>query len=76
MADGRQLGQAASDKAWPVVKKNARDDRTYKVEEELKTSKGNRWVTVRPQGEKARLFADTESRYTLIPLEMYKQSLF
>ena len=70
------MGQEASEKAWSAVKKNARDNRTYKVEEELKRSKGNRWVTVRPQGEKARLFSDTESQYTLIPLEMYKLSLF
>ena len=49
----------ASDWVWPGVKENARDDRAYKVEEERKRSKGNRWVTVRLQGEKARLFADT-----------------
>ena len=44
---GSQVVRVASDRVWPSVKENARDDCAYKVEEESKRSKGNRWVIVR-----------------------------
>ena len=48
---------------------NASNCQLYKVEEQKK-NKGICWVSVRLQGIKARLFADTGCRYTLIPPEM------
>ena len=52
---GSQVVKVDSDRVWPIVKENARDDRAYKVEEESKRSKGNQRVIVRLQGEKARV---------------------
>ena len=73
--EGSQVGRVASNRMWPGVKENTRDDWAYKVDEERKRSKGNRWVTVRLQGEKARLFADTGCIHTLISQELYSKKM-
>ena len=45
------------------------------MEQERKKSKSHRWVTVRLQGAKARPFADTGCRNTLISLERYHKKM-
>ena len=72
---GSQVGRVASNRVWLNVMENARDNRVYKVEEERKRSKGNRWVTVRLQEEKEILFADTGCQYTLISPEIYNEKI-
>ena len=45
------------------------------MEEERKRSKGNCWVTLRQQKEKARQFAYTGCWYTLISPRMYNKKM-
>ena len=75
MCFSRHSRQAASDRACPGNKENARDERTYKVEEERKKSMVNRWVTVILQKEMARLFANKGCQYTLILPQSYNKKM-
>ena len=68
---------AEKQRQWPGVQENPNISRLFKVEEEEqgKSTRRSRWVTVRLQGVRRRLFVDTGCRYTLIPPELYRREM-
>ena len=65
---------AEQQRTWPGVQENPNISRLYKVEEGKKPAR-SRWVTVRLQGVRRRLFVDTGCRYTLLPPELYEEEM-